>query len=154
MHTTLISMVFGFQFMISLLIFIRNVRSIRKMPLHMDVRRRMSSPLRLIPVVVTALVGVTVACVTEYHVSSMVMTMILLPILHNHWMVSPLAVRSVSEMEDVRNGTFRKVMSMGNRSRILTICICLNLFLTYYALFNHQAFYLVHTMRGCGLSSM
>lgn len=139
MHTTLISMVFGFQFMISLLIFIRNARSIRKIPLHMDVRRRMSSPLRLIPVVVTALVGITVACVTEYHVSSMVMTMILLPILHNHWMVSPLAVRSVSEMEDVRNGTFRKVMSMGNRSRILTICICLNLFLTYYALYNHQA---------------
>ena len=86
---------------------------------------------------IAALIGIAAACMTEYHVTSMLMAMILLPVLHHHWIVSPLAVRSVADIEDMRNETFKKVISKGVRSRILTICICVNLFLTYYTLFNY-----------------
>lgn len=137
MFTAVVSFVFGFQFVISLLLFIRNAKSIKKIPLFVDVRGRMSRRMRLMPVLIAALIGISVACMTEYHVTSMLMAMILLPVLHHHWVVSPLAVRSVADIEDMRNETFKKVISKGVRSRILTICICMNLFLTYYTLFNY-----------------
>ena len=137
MFTAVVSLVFGFQFVISLLLFIRNAKSIRKIPLFVDVRGRMSRRMRLMPVLIAALIGIAVASMTEYHVTSMLMAMILLPVLHHHWIVSPLAVRSVADIEDMRNETFKKVISKGVRSRILTICICVNLFLTYYTLFNY-----------------
>lgn len=137
MFTAVVSFVFGFQFVISLLLFIRNAKSIRKIPLFVDVRGRMSRRMRLMPVLIAALIGIAVASMTEYHVTSMLMAMILLPVLHHHWIVSPLAVRSVADIEDMRNETFKKVISKGVRSRILTICICVNLFLTYYTLFNY-----------------
>ena len=137
MFTAVVSFVFGFQFVISLLLFIRNAKSIRKIPLFVDVHGRMSRRMRLMPVLIAALIGISIACMTEYHVTSMLMAMILLPVLHYHWVVSPLAVRSVADIEDVRNETFKKVISKGVRSRILTICICVNLFLTYYTLFNY-----------------
>ena len=137
MFTAVVSFVFGFQFVISLLLFIRNAKSVRKIPLFVDVRGRLSRRMRLMPVLIAALIGISVACMTEYHVTSMLMAMILLPVLHHHWIVSPLAVRSVADIEDMRNETFKKVISKGVRSRILTICICVNLFLTYYTLFNY-----------------
>ena len=137
MFTAVVSFVFGFHFVISLLLFIRNAKSIRKIPLFVDVHGRMSRRMRLMPVLIAALIGISIACMTEYHVTSMLMAMILLPVLHYHWVVSPLAVRSVADIEDVRNETFKKVISKGVRSRILTICICVNLFLTYYTLFNY-----------------
>lgn len=137
MFTAVVSFVFGFQFVITLLLFIRNAKSIKKIPLFVDVRGRMSRRMRLMPVLIAALIGISVACMTEYHVTSMLMAMILLPVLHHHWVVSPLAVRSVADIEDMRNETFKKVISKGVRSRILTICICVNLFLTYYTLFNY-----------------
>ena len=137
MFTAVVSFVFGFQFVISLLLFIRNAKSIKKIPLFVDVRGRMSRRMRLMPVLIVALIGISVACMTEYHVTSMLMAMILLPVIHHHWVVSPLAVRSLADIEDMRNETFKKVISKGVRSRILTICICVNLFLTYYTLFNY-----------------
>lgn len=137
MFTAVVSFVFGFQFVISLLLFIRNAKSIKKIPLFVDVRGRMSRRMRLMPVLIAALIGISAASMTEYHHTSMVMSMILLPVLHHHWIVSPLAVRSVADIEDMRNETFKKVISKGVRSRILTICICVNLFLTYYTLFNY-----------------
>ena len=137
MFTAVVSVVFGFHFVISLLLFIRNAKSIKKIPLFVDVRGRMSRRMRLMPVLIVALIGISVACMTEYHVTSMLMAMILLPVIHHHWVVSPLAVRSLADIEDMRNETFKKVISKGVRSRILTICICVNLFLTYYTLFNY-----------------
>lgn len=136
MFTTVVSFVFGFQFVISLLLFIRNAKSIRRIPLFVDVRGRMSRRMRLMPVLIAALIGIAAACMTEYHVTSMLMAMILLPVLHSHWKVSPLAVRSVTDIEDMRNESFRRVISKGVRSRIFMVCICANLFLTYYTLFN------------------
>ena len=136
MFATIVSFVFGFQFVISLLLFIKNAKSIRKIPLYVDVQGRMSRTLRLMPIMIAALIGIAAACMTEYHVTSMLVAMILLPVLHSHWKVSPLAVRSVTDIEDMRNESFRKVISKGARSRILTIGICVNLFLTYYTLFN------------------
>lgn len=135
MFTTVLSIVFGFQFVISLLLFIRNARSIRKIPLYVDIQERMSRRLRLTPVLIAALIGIAVSSMTEYHVTIMVMVMILLPVLHHHWIVSPLAVRSVVNTDDAIDDNFRKVISKGVRSRILMVCICMNMFLTYYVLF-------------------
>ena len=134
MFTTVLSIVFGLQFVISLLLFIRNARSIRKIPFYVDIQERMSRRLRLTPVLIAALIGIAVSYMTEYHVTTMVMVMILLPVLHHHWIVSPLAVRSVVDI-DARDDNFRKVISKGVRSRILMVCICMNMFLTYYVLF-------------------
>lgn len=134
MFTTVLSIVFGFQFVISLLLFIRNARSIRKIPFYVDIQERMLRRLRLTPVLIAALIGISVSYMTEYHVTTMVMVMILLPVLHHHWIVSPLAVRSVVDI-DARDDNFRKVISKGVRSRILMVCICMNMFLTYYVLF-------------------
>ncbi len=135
MFTTVLSIVFGFQFVISLLLFIRNARSIRKIPFYVDIQERMSRRLRLTPVLIAALIGIAVSYMTEYHVTTMVMVMILLPVLHHHWIVSPLAVRSVVDIDDAKDDNFRKVISKGVRSRILMVCICMNMFLTYYVLF-------------------
>lgn len=135
MFTTVLSIVFGFQFVISLLLFIRNARSIRKIPLYVDIQERMSRRLRLTPVLIAALIGIAVSYMTEYHVTTTVMVMILLPVLHHHWIVSPLAVRSIVDIDDARDEKFRKVISKGVRSRILMVCICMNMFLTYYVLF-------------------
>ena len=77
MFTTVVSFVFGFQFVISLLLFIRNAKSIRRIPLFVDVRGRMSRRMRLMPVLIAALIGIAAACMTEYHVTSMLMAMIL-----------------------------------------------------------------------------
>ena len=137
MFTTVISSVFGFQFVISLLLFIRNAKSIRKIPLFVDVHGRMSRRMRLMPVLIAAFIGIAAAFMTEYHLTSMVMSMILIPVLHHHWIASPLAVRSVSDIDDMRDEKFKKVISKGVRSRFLTVCICVNLFLTYYTLFNY-----------------
>ena len=137
MFTIVVSFVFGFQFVISLLLFIRNAKSIRKIPLFVDVHGRMSRRMRLMPVLIAAFIGITAVVMTEYHVTSMVISMILMPVLHHHWIVSPLAVRSVSDIDDMRDEKFKKVISKGVRSRFLTVCICMNLFLTYYTLFNY-----------------
>ena len=137
MFTIVISLVFGFQFVISLSLFIRNAKSIRKIPLFVDVHGRMSRRMRLMPVLIAAFIGIAAAFMTEYHLTSMVMSMILIPVLHHHWIASPLAVRSVSDIDDMRDEKFKKVISKGVRSRFLTVCICVNLFLTYYTLFNY-----------------
>ena len=135
MFTTVLSIVFGFQFVISLLLFIRNARSIRKISHYVDIQERMSRGLRLTPVLIAALTGIAVSFMTGYHVTTMVMVMILLPVLHHHWIISPLAVRSVVDIDDMGDEKIRNMISKGVRSRILTVCICMNLFMTYYVLF-------------------
>lgn len=134
--STVACLVFGIQSILFLRMLVRNARSIMKIPLYVDFRGRMSAGWKLVPVLTLALTGIGAMCVTGYHFTSMLMAVVLLPVLYGHVMVSPSAVRSVADIEDMRNEAFRKVIARGMRSRVLTVCLCLNLLMMCCAFFS------------------
>lgn len=136
LFATVVYFVFVIQLIISTLFFICNARSIRTIPLYVKMLEKMSWKWRLIPVFMSIALGLVAACVTGYHATSTLAVLLVMPILYHHWIMSPISVRSVSGIGDMRNPEYRKVIVKGVRSRLLTLSVCVNLFLMYYAFFN------------------
>lgn len=125
--STIAYLIFGFQYVGFLMLFIRNAKSARKMALGREMLRRLSVAWRLIPVWATLAAGTIVACATGCYATVTAVTVILLPVLYHHWIISPSSIRSVSDMDDIRNVAYGKVITRGIRSRLLTAAVCANL---------------------------
>lgn len=134
----IVCVVFMLQFIVLLFFFIMNRRNLKMNLTYIDVVNRLHWILYIVPLVLVSVVGMSVTYFTG-SMSSGLIGMFMLPIVNSHWVSDPLVLRTVFTTDDMRSGSFRNMIVKGVRSRILTIGICVNVVMAYYAFVNAYA---------------
>ena len=133
MFTTIMYMVFGIQFIITVYLFLRNRKSLKSMPLYEHIHSRISPMWLLLPLAICSLACILFSVCTIYVYSPMELSLILLPLLNIHIACVPSILRQVGKVEDMRDSTFRSMIGLGVRSRVLILAAVSNLILTFYS---------------------
>lgn len=124
---------FGLQLCFALWLFIRNRRALKKIELYREIANRYPWLSYLVPVPITVVITVVVGYFTDCEFSTILGSVILLPLFTTHWTMDPRCVRSVCGQQEMRNPLFRTIVTKGVRSRFLTFCIVVNYVLMQYS---------------------
>lgn len=131
MFETIMYIVFGLQFMLAACFFVHNRRKLKAVPLYNEIRSRISLIWHLLPISMCC--GVCLLCTiyARYMYSSVLLCLLLLPFFWIHLANEPIVLRrSVTEAE-IQYGSFRNVMLLGGRSRVLLMAVTANLLLLW-----------------------
>lgn len=136
MFTTIMYMVFGIQFIITVYLFLRNRKSLKSMPLYEHIYSRISPMWLLLPLAICSLACILFSVCTIHVYSPMVLSLILLPLLNIHIACEPCILRKYVSVSDMRDDMFRSMIALGIRSRVLILLTVSNLILMFYAFVN------------------
>lgn len=128
--------VFGIQFIVSGYLFLRNHMRMKKMNLYEEIYSRMSPIWLLLPLIICSLVCVVLGMYTRYMYSPIILSLILIPLLNIHVACEPCILRKHVTVADMRDTTFRSIIALGIRSRVLILATVSNLILMFYAFIN------------------
>lgn len=128
----LICLISGLQLIFCAGLFIRNRRKLKSLPLYNEIRSRISIIWHLLPISLCC--GVCILCTlyARYMYSSVLLCLILLPFFWIHLVNEPMMLRRAVTQVDMRDESFRNVITLAVRSRILLMAMTVNLFLTWY----------------------
>ena len=127
----LICLVFGLQLLLCAGLFIRNRRILKAVPLYNEIRSRISLIWHLLPISMCC--GVCLLCTlyARYMYSSVLLCLLLLPFFWIHLANEPIVLRRSATEAEIQDGSFRNVMLLGGRSRVLLMAVTANLLLLW-----------------------
>lgn len=136
MFATIMYIVFGIQFIVSGYLLLRNRTKMKNMYLYKDIYSRMSPMWLLLPLSICSLVCMILGVYTRYMYSPIFLSLILIPLLNVHIVCEPCILRKVVTVADMRDNTFRSIIRLGIRSRVLILVTVSNLILMFYSFVN------------------
>ena len=136
MFATIMYIVFGFQFIVSGYLLLRNHTKMKNMYLYKDIYSRMSPMWLLLPLTICLLVCIILGVYTMYMYTPIFLSLILIPLLNVHIVCEPCILRKVVTVADMRDNTFRRIIALGIRSRLLILVTVSNLMLMFYSFIN------------------
>lgn len=136
MFATIMYIVFGIQFIVSGYLLLRNRTKMKNMYLYKDIYSRMSPMWLLLPLSICLLVCMILGVYTRYMYSPIFLSLILIPLLNVHIVCEPCILRKVVTVADMRDNTFRRIITLGIRSRVLILVTVSNLILMFYSFIN------------------
>lgn len=136
MFATIMYIVFGFQFIVSGYLLLRNRTKMKNMYLYKDIYSRMSPMWLLLPLTICLLVCIILGVYTMYMYTPIFLSLILIPLLNVHIVCEPFILRKVVTVADMRDNTFRRIIALGIRSRLLILVTVSNLMLMFYSFIN------------------
>ena len=136
MFATIMYIVFGIQFIVSGYLLLRNRAKMKNMYLYKDIYSRMSPMWLLLPLSICSLVCMILGVYTRYMYSPIFLSLILIPLLNVHIVCEPCILRKVVTVADMRDNTFRRIITLGIRSRVLILVTVSNLILMFYSFIN------------------
>ena len=136
MFATVMYIVFGIQFIVSGYLFLRNRKIMKDMNLYKEIYSRMSPIWLLLPLTICSLVCMIMGLYTRYMYSPIFISLILIPLLNVHVVCEPCILRKVVTVADMRDNTFRRIITLGIRSRALILVTVSNLILMFYSFIN------------------
>ncbi len=136
MFATVMYIVFGIQFIVSGYLFLRNRKIMKEMNLYKEIYSRMSPIWLLLPLTICSLVCMILGVYTRYMYSPIFISLILIPFLNVHVVCEPCILRKVVTVADMRDNTFRRIITLGIRSRALILVTVSNLILMFYSFIN------------------
>lgn len=136
MFATIMYIVFGIQFIVSGYLLLRNRTKMKNMYLYKDIYSRMSPMWLLLPLSICSLVCMILGVYTRYMYSPIFLSLILIPLLNVHIVCEPCILRKVVTVADMRDNTFRRIITLGIRSRVLILVTVSNLILMFYSFIN------------------
>ena len=136
MFATVMYIVFGIQFIVSGYLFLRNRKIMKDMNLYKEIYSRMSPIWLLLPLTICSLVCMILGVYTRYMYSPIFISLILIPLLNVHVVCEPCILRKVVTVADMRDKTFRRIITLGIRSRVLILVTVSNLILMFYSFIN------------------
>lgn len=128
--------IFGLQFIICTIFFIRTCKLLKNISLYQDLRSRISKMWYFLPPVICILTCILSAYLTEYIFTSILLWSIISPLMSIHFLNEPFVLKNVSTLEHFRDAAYRRVIALGIRSRILVIGVTVNLLLMSYVFIN------------------
>ena len=128
--------IFGLQFIICTIFFIRTCKLLKNISLYQDLRSRISKMWYFLPPVICILTCILSAYLTEYIFTSILLWSIISPLMSIHFLNEPFVLKNVSTPEHFRDAAYRRVIALGIRSRILVIGVTVNLLLMSYVFIN------------------
>lgn len=136
MFTYIIYCVFGFQFIIAGCLFLRNWKTLKNIRLYKAITTKINWPWYLLPLTICIISCVLLAIFTRYTYSPIVLSAMLLPFFYIHLVCDPIILRMSVGIKEMRENSFRDIMVLGNRSRVLLLLTVGNFILMYYTFLN------------------
>lgn len=136
MFATVMYIVFGMQLIVSGYLFLRNRKIMKDIGLYKEICSRMSPIWLLLPLTICSLVCIILGVYTRYMYSSIVLSLISIPLLNIHIACEPCILRKYVSVSDMRDDMFRSMIALGIRSRVLILLTVSNLILMFYAFVN------------------
>lgn len=136
MFANIIYCVFGLQFIITGCLFLRNWKKLKNIRLYKEITTKINWQWYLVPLTICTISCVLLAIFTRYTYSPIVLSMVLLPLLYIHLVSDPLILRGYVGIREMRENTFRGIIVLGIRSRVLLLFTVGNFILMYYTFLN------------------
>lgn len=136
MFEFVVYVIFGIQLVISTILFFRNRYKVFEIPLFSEINCRQPFWWYVFPFIVSVSLCLAGIVLTGYLYSMILLSLIMFTIFCFHLSLDPLVVKKLSNKNDMRDPSYRRIISYGIRNRIFLLGIFANLALMFYSHIN------------------